>query len=60
MGKDFSEMSNSEIKLYQKTLENEYETIKKEIGDKLKKLDEMDVEYNKATAELNKRKTRFN
>ena len=53
-------MSNSEIKLYQKTLADEYEVIKKEIDDRLKKLDEMDIEYNKATTELNKRKTRFN
>ena len=49
-------MSNAEIRLYQENLKNEYEVIKAEIAERFKILDEMDREYNKAEAELNKRK----
>ena len=53
---DCKNMSNAEIRLYQENLKNKYEVIKAEIAERFKILDEMDREYNKAEAELNKRK----
>ena len=57
--KDLKNLSNSELRIYQEQLTNEYEVIKNEIAAKFKKLDEMDAEYNKVEAELNRRKNRF-
>ena len=49
-------MTNAELRLYQKALEDEDEVIKAEISDRFKKLDEMDVEYQKVENELNNRR----
>ena len=54
--KNCKEMTNAELRLYQKALEDEYEVIKAEISDRFKKLDEMDVEYQKVENELNNRR----
>lgn len=53
---DCKKASNSELRLYQETLKNEYEVIKQQIQDMFKKLDELDVEYNKVENELNNRR----
>ena len=52
---DFEKMSNNEIKIEMKKLENSFEKIKFEIADKLKNLSELDALYIKAKTELNKR-----
>lgn len=52
---DFDKMSNNEIKLEMKKLENSFEKIKLEVVDKLKNLEELDKLYVKAKTELNKR-----
>lgn len=52
---DFEKMSNNEIKLEMKKLENSFEKIKLEIVDKLKELSELDKLFIKAKNELNKR-----
>ena len=54
--KNCKEMTNAELRLYQKALEDEDEVIKAEISDRFKKLDEMDVEYQKVENELNNRR----
>ena len=54
--KNCKEMTNAELRLYQKALEDEYEVIKAEISDRFKKLDEMDIEYKKVENELNNRR----
>ncbi len=54
--RNIKEMSNSEIRMYQETLRNEYEVTKKKIQNLIDELDAMDVEYNKTEEELNKRK----
>lgn len=50
-------MTNSELRLYQKALEDEYEVVKAKISELFKELDTMDMAYNKVEAELNNRKT---
>lgn len=55
--KDIKNMTNIELKLYQNTLEDEYEVIKKQISDLFEELDKMDIEYNKIENEINKRKS---
>ena len=54
--KNCKEMTNAELRLYQKALEDEDEVIKAEISGRFKKLDEMDVEYQKVENELNNRR----
>ena len=56
---DLKNLSNSELRIYQEQLRNKYEVVKNEIAARFKKLDEMDSEYNKVEAELNRRKNRF-
>ena len=53
--KDFKNMSNGEIKIEMKKLENSYEKTKLEITDRIKKMEELDMLYSKAKNELNKR-----
>lgn len=55
--KDVKNMTNSELRLYQKALEDEYEVVKAKISELFKELDTMDMAYNKVEAELNNRKT---
>ena len=55
--KDVKNMTNSELRLYQKSLEDEYEVVKAKISELFKELDTMDMAYNKIEAELNNRKT---
>ena len=52
---DFEKMSNNEIRLEMKKLENSYEKAKLEITDRIKKMEELDMLYSKAKNELNKR-----
>jgi hypothetical protein len=54
--KDCKNLSNAELRIYQENLKNEFETVKAEIAERFKMLDEMDIEYKKAEAELNKRR----
>jgi len=55
--KNVKNMTNSELRLYQKALEDEYEVVKAKISELFKELDTMDMAYNKVEAELNNRKT---
>jgi hypothetical protein len=55
--KDCKNLSNAELRLYQKALEDEYEVVKRKISDLFKTLDKMDIEYNKVNAELNQRRS---
>lgn len=55
---NYKEMSNAEIKVYQETLKNEYEFVKHQISLLCDKLDEMDNEWNKVEAELNRRQSK--
>ena len=52
---DFDNMSNNEIKLEMKKLENSFEKIKLEISERVDKLEELDKLYIKAKNELSKR-----
>ena len=52
---DFEKMSNNEISLEMKKLENSFEKTKLEIADRLKELEKLDKLYIKAKEELNKR-----
>ena len=52
---NFDNMSNNEIKLEMKKLENSFEKIKLEISERVDKLEELDKLYIKAKNELNKR-----
>ena len=54
--KDCKNLTNAELRLYQKALEDEYEMVKKQISDLFSTLDKMDAEYNKVERELNKRR----
>lgn len=48
-------MSNSDIELYKKTLENEFDFIKSEINSRIDKLNEIEQRYLNAEKELVKR-----
>ena len=52
---DFKNMTNNEIKIEIKKLENSYEKTKTEIYELVNKLKELDSSYIKAKNELNKR-----
>lgn len=54
--KNIKNMSNSDLRLYKKELENEYEAVKMKIQLSLDKLLEIDNEYKKIDSELNNRK----
>lgn len=53
--KNYEKLSNAEIRIEIKNLENEYEATKLKIASLLKKMGELDDEYNVAKNELNKR-----
>lgn len=55
---DIKNMSNAELRLYKKSLEDQYEVVKKQINDLYEELDKMDIEYNKVESELNNRQNR--
>ena len=55
--KDCKILSNSELKLYKLTLENEYEAIKAKINALEDELDRIDREYAKAENEEKIRRT---
>ena len=52
---DWSNMSNSEIRNRITSMEMEYESIKNKINNLVTMLDDLDIEYNNANKELNKR-----
>lgn len=51
----WEELSNSEILREQLNLKNSFEKLKSEILEKVNKLDELNAEFLKGEAELNKR-----
>ena len=53
--KDFKNMSNGEIKIEMKNLENEYESTKFKILKMVEKMKELDAEYIDAKKELTNR-----
>lgn len=48
-------MSNSEIRSKMTSMTNEYESIKQKINNLFSELDTLDIEYDKAKKELDKR-----
>lgn len=54
--KDPKELTNAELRLYQEDLKNEFDSVKREIMEKFKTLDELDAEYTKTEAEMNNRR----
>ena len=55
--KDYTGMSNAQIKQDMMRLENEFETIKLKMKEMGAQLVELNAEYKKAETELNRRKT---
>lgn len=55
MMNEWSNMSNNEIRMKMNSMEMEYEAIKNKISDLVSKLDSLDIEYNKARKEIEKR-----
>ena len=51
----YNDMSNSELRIKLKEMENEYEKIKNEISLKFKRMDELDEKYNMIIEIFNKR-----
>lgn len=54
--KDYSSMSNAELKLSIETSYNEFSSLKNKIIELCKKMAEVQTEYEKANNELNNRK----
>ena len=54
--KDPKELTKAELRLYQEDLKNEFDSVKREIMEKFKTLDELDAEYTKTEAEMNNRR----
>ena len=52
---DFKNMSNNDINIKMKSLENEYETVKKQVLKLIDKMKNLDVLYNEGKKELTKR-----
>ena len=52
---DFDKMSNNEIKLEMKKLENSFEKLKSEIKERITKMESLDKLFIKAKNELDKR-----
>lgn len=48
-------MSNVEIKIYQKALEDEFDSIKSEITERMNRLDALERKYENAQKVINKR-----
>lgn len=57
--KDATKMTNAEIRLYQETLTNEFERIKKRMLDDNMKLNELDREWVNVQRVINERKTKI-
>lgn len=57
--KDVKQLTNTEISLYKKELENEYETIKTKINKLCDELEQLDKEYVKVENEVGVRKNRL-
>lgn len=56
MEKKLENMSNADIEVYKKTLENEFDFIKSEINNRIDKMNEIEQRYLSAEKELLKRK----
>ena len=52
---DWSNLSNSDIRMKINSMELEYEAVKNKINNLFSELDRLDIEYNKANKELEKR-----
>jgi hypothetical protein len=55
MEKDYKKMSNAEIRIELKNLENEFESLKIKISSHLQKMNELDQSYLNGLEELKKR-----
>ena len=55
MSLNWSDMSNTDIRMKMSSMEEEYESIKNKINILFDKLDSLDNEYNKAQKEIEKR-----
>lgn len=55
MATSFKTMSNSELALHKKRLEDEYDAVKGKIQEKLDRLKELENEYNNLVSEMNNR-----
>lgn len=55
MGEDYRKLSNAEITIRMKSMDNEYDVKKTKILNMVQELQELDYEYNKAKEELSKR-----
>lgn len=53
--KDYAKLSNAEITIRMKSMDNEYDVKKTKILNMIQELQELDYEYNKAKEELSKR-----
>lgn len=52
---EWNNMSNTDIRVKMSSMQMEYEAIKNKINTLLNELDKLDIEYNKACKELEKR-----
>lgn len=52
---EWSTMSNTDIRVKMSSMEMEYENVKNKISSLIDELDKLDIEYNKAKKELEKR-----
>lgn len=52
---DWENLSNTEIRIKMSSMTNEYEAIKNKINILINKLDALDIDYNKAKKEIEKR-----
>lgn len=52
---EWSNMSNTEIRMKMQTMEMEYESIKNKINNLMDELEKLDVAYNKGKKELERR-----
>jgi hypothetical protein len=52
---EWSNMSNTEIRMKMQTMEMEYESIKNKINNLMDELEKLDVVYNKGKKELERR-----
>ena len=52
---DYSIMSNAEIRIKMKEMEDEYEALRKKVKDNVERMDKLDDNYNEARSILEKR-----
>lgn len=52
---DYSVMSNAEIRIKMKEMEDEYEALRKKVKDNVERMDKLDDDYNEARSILEKR-----